>query len=71
MGPALSVHRVVGIRILLLYVQEVVTLQNKYLIYLHKKMSFTPFINYYDTLGWILGIRLKNEIILGYMNLIG
>ena len=37
-----------------LYVQEVVTLQQKYLIYLHQKMRFTPFINYYDTLGWIL-----------------
>ena len=23
----------------------------KYLIYLHQKMRFTPFINYYDTLG--------------------
>ena len=23
----------------------------KYLIYLHHKMRFTPFINYYDTLG--------------------
>ena len=34
-----------------LYVQEVVTLQKKYLIYLHQKMRFTPFINYYDTLG--------------------
>ena len=33
------------------YVQEVVTLQKKYLIYLHQKMRFTPFINYYDTLG--------------------
>ena len=35
----------------LLYVQKVVTLQKKYLIYLHQKMRFTPFINYYDTLG--------------------
>ena len=35
----------------LLYVQEVVTLQKKYLIYLHQKMRFTPYINYYDTLG--------------------
>ena len=33
------------------YVQEVVTLQKKYLIYLHQKMRFTPLINYYDTLG--------------------
>ena len=31
-----------------LYVQEVVTLQKKYLLYLHQKMRFTPFINYYD-----------------------
>ena len=37
--------------IIILYVQEVVTLQKKYLIYLHQKMMFTPFINYYDTLG--------------------
>ena len=35
----------------ILYVQEVVTLQKKYLIYLHQKMRLTPFINYYDTLG--------------------
>ena len=34
-----------------LYVQEVVTLQKKYLIHLHKKMKFTPFINYFNTLG--------------------
>ena len=34
-----------------LYVQEVVTLQKKYLIYLHQRMRFTPFINYYNTLG--------------------
>ena len=33
-----------------LYVQEVVTLQKKYLIYLHQNMRFTPFINYFDTL---------------------
>ena len=43
-----------------LYVQEVVTLQKKYLIYLHQTMRFTPFINYYDTI-----------IILGHMNSIG
>ena len=36
---------------LLLYVQEVVTLQKKYLIYLHRKMRFTPFINNYNILG--------------------
>ena len=36
---------------IILYVQEVGTLQKKYLIYLHQKMRFTPFINYYDTLG--------------------
>ena len=35
---------------LILFVQEVVTLQKKHLIYLHQKMRFTPFINYYDTL---------------------
>ena len=34
-----------------MYVQEVVTLQKKYLIYLHQKMRFTTFINYYNTLG--------------------
>ena len=32
-------------------VQEVVTLQKIFLTYLHQKMRFTPFINYYDTLG--------------------
>ena len=25
--------------------------EKKYLIYLHQKMRFTPFINYYDTLA--------------------
>ena len=35
---------------LVLYVQEVVTLQKKN-IYLHQKMRFTPFINYYHTFG--------------------
>ena len=35
----------------ILYVQEVVTLQKKYLKYVHKKMRFTPVINEYDTLG--------------------
>ena len=34
-----------------LCVQEVVTLQKKYYMYLHQKMSFTPFFNYYDILG--------------------
>ena len=29
-----------------LYVHEVVTLQKKYLMYLHQIMRFTPFINY-------------------------
>ena len=29
--------------------QEVVTLQKKNLIYLHQKMRFTQFINYYNT----------------------
>ena len=29
----------------ILYVQEVVTPQKKYLIHLHQKMRFTPFIN--------------------------
>ena len=36
---------------LLLYVQEVVTLQKRYLIYLQQKLGFTPFINYYNTSG--------------------
>ena len=35
---------------IVLYVQEVVTLQEKCLIYLHQKMRVTTFINYYDTL---------------------
>ena len=43
-----------------LYVQEVVTLQKKYLIYLHQKMRSTPFINYYDTLSWILFVYRSN-----------
>ena len=30
----------------LLYVQEGVTLQKKYLIYLYQKIRFTPFFNY-------------------------
>ena len=38
----------------ILCVQEVVTLQKKYLTYLHQKIRFTPFFNYYDILGWIL-----------------
>ena len=38
----------------ILYVQEVVTLQKKCLIYLHQKMGSTPFINYENILGWIL-----------------
>ena len=38
----------------ILYVQDVVILQKKLLIYLRKKMRFTPFINLYDTLGWIV-----------------
>ena len=49
--------------VLLQYVQEVVTLKKKYLIYLHQKMRFTPFINYYET--------LQSKIILGHMNSIG
>ena len=48
-------HRRLGIQVKhfykVLYVQEVVTLQKKYLIYFHQKMRFTPFINYYNTLG--------------------
>ena len=47
-------QRGVSLDRMVLYVQEVVTLQKKYLIYLHRKMRFTPFINYYDTLCWIL-----------------
>ena len=39
---------------IILYVQELVPLQKKHLIYLHQKMRFKPFINYYDTLGWRL-----------------
>ena len=42
---------IVDLEIIILYVQEVVTLQKKCLIYLLQKMRFTPFINYYDTLG--------------------
>ena len=34
---------------IVLCVQKVATLQKKYLIYLHHKMRFTPFINYYDS----------------------
>ena len=41
-------------QIFLLYVQEVVTLQKKIFNILHQKMRFTPFINYYNTLGLIL-----------------
>ena len=36
------------------YIQEVVTLQKKYFIYLHQKMRFTPFINDYEGLGCML-----------------
>ena len=39
------------VRCFIPYVQEVVTLQKKCLIYLHQKMMFTPVINYYNTLG--------------------
>ena len=46
-----TANRVASINKVLLYVQEVVTLQKKYLIYLHQKMRFTPVINYYNTLG--------------------
>ena len=53
----------------LLYVREVVTLQKKYLIYLHQKMRFKTFINHYDTRLNI--IRLESKIILGHMNIIG
>ena len=56
-------------KIRLLYVQEVVTLRKKYLIYFHQKMRFTSFINYYDT--WLNIIRLRNKIMLGHMNSIG
>ena len=41
----------INILCLVLYVQEVVTLQKKHSIYLHQKMRFSSFINYYDTLG--------------------
>ena len=51
----------------LLYVQEVVTLQRKNIpIYLHQKIGFTPFFNYYD----INIIRLQSKLILGHMNYI-
>ena len=39
---------------IILYVQEVVTLQKNITIYLHKKIMFTPFFNYYNILGWLL-----------------
>ena len=39
-------NKYIACKIVLLYVQEVVTLQKKYLIYLHQKMRVTPFINY-------------------------
>ena len=53
-----------------LYVQEVVTLHKKYLIYLHQKMRFTPFINYIRYFRLNI-IRLQSKIILGHMNSIG
>ena len=53
-----------------LYVQEVVTLQKKYLIYLHQIMRFTPFINYIRYFRVTI-IRLQSKIILGQMNSIG
>ena len=37
-----------------LYVQEVVTIHKKCLLYLHQKMRCTPFLTIYDTFGWIL-----------------
>ena len=55
---------------LILYVQEVVTLQKKYLIYLHQKMRFTPSINYIRYLRVNL-IRLQSKMILNHMNSIG
>ena len=54
----------------ILYVQEVVTLQKKYLIYLHQDTSFPPFINYIRYLRGNI-IRLQSKIILGHMNSIG
>ena len=54
-GPPCSwPYIMLGLVLVLLYVQELVTLQKKYLIYLHRKIRFTLFINYYDTLGRIL-----------------
>ena len=38
----------------ILYVQEVLTIQIFFFLYLHQKMRFTSFINYYNSLGWIL-----------------
>ena len=37
----------------ILYVQEVVTLQKFFLIYLHQKNKDYTINNYCDTLGWI------------------
>ena len=54
----------------LLYVQEVVTLQKKYLIYLNQKMRFTPFINYIGYFRLNI-IRVQSKIILGHMHSIG
>ena len=44
--------------------------QKKYLIYLHQKMRFTPFINYIRYFRLNI-IRLQSKIILGHMNSIG
>ena len=55
----------------ILYVQEVVTLQKKYLIYLHQKLRCTPFINYRLQYYRLNIFRLQSKIILGHMNSIG
>ena len=41
-------------KLYVLYVQEVVTLQKKNVNIFAPENEVSPFINYYDTLGWIL-----------------
>ena len=50
-GTYAGARKTAILSVLLLYVQEVVTLQKNYLIYLYQKMRLTLFMNYYDTLG--------------------
>ena len=59
-----------NIYFIILYVQEVVTLQKKYLIFLHQKMRF--YIIYQLLQYFRLNvIRLQSKIILGHMNWMG